>query len=72
MKEKTKLLSLSLLDYNIHHDRFLNLNMENVNELLKNVNISTLEKERLVFAIQQIRVSFSPPPLFFYYQLPLS
>ncbi|KAI9344460.1 hypothetical protein BD770DRAFT_447157 [Pilaira anomala] len=41
--------------YNIHHDRFLNLTMENVNELLQNVNISVAEKERLVFSIQKIK-----------------
>lgn len=52
------LLTLLYVAYNIHHDRFLNLTMENVNELLQNVNISTSEKERLVFSIQKIKVSF--------------
>lgn len=48
-------LSKIFIDYNIHHDRFLNLNMNNVNDLLKNTNISTLEKQRLVFSIQKLK-----------------
>ncbi|KAI9475750.1 MAG: hypothetical protein EXX96DRAFT_601658 [Benjaminiella poitrasii] len=42
-------------DYNIHHDRFLNLNMETVDDLLKNSKVSTLEKQRLFTAIQKLK-----------------
>ncbi|KAI7903154.1 kinase-like domain-containing protein [Cokeromyces recurvatus] len=43
------------LEYNIQHDRFLNLNMETLNDLLKNTDISTLDKQQLVTAIQKLK-----------------
>lgn len=53
--QTNRVLFFSYTDYNIHHDRFLNLNMNNVNDLLQNTNISTLEKQRLVFSIQKLK-----------------
>ncbi|KAI8981630.1 hypothetical protein BDF20DRAFT_862236 [Mycotypha africana] len=52
-------------DYNIQYDRFLNLTLENVNELLKNTSVPTTEKQRLIFSIQKLKAedkafSFQP------------
>ncbi|KAI8643959.1 kinase-like domain-containing protein [Parasitella parasitica] len=42
-------------DYNIHHDRFLNLSEENLDDLLKNMNVSTIDKQHLIFGIEKLK-----------------
>ncbi|KAI8997661.1 kinase-like domain-containing protein [Pilobolus umbonatus] len=42
-------------DYNIQYDRFLNLNMEIIDELSKNIHFPLMEKQRLISAIQKLK-----------------
>ncbi|CEP18886.1 hypothetical protein [Parasitella parasitica] len=41
--------------YNIHHDRFLNLSEENLDDLLKNMNVSSIDKHHLILAIKKLK-----------------
>ncbi|KAI8090997.1 kinase-like domain-containing protein [Gilbertella persicaria] len=47
-------------DYNIQHDRFLNLNMENLQELLSHDTFAAIDKQQLLSAIQQLKAEQKP------------
>ncbi|KAG1621894.1 hypothetical protein G6F46_001272 [Rhizopus delemar] len=42
-------------EYEIEHDHFLNLNIEKLNDLLYNIQMTWSEKQRLLSAIQQVK-----------------
>lgn len=43
------------IEYEIEHDHFLNLNIEKLNDLLYNIQMTWSEKQRLLSAIQQVK-----------------
>ncbi|KAI8331274.1 kinase-like domain-containing protein [Choanephora cucurbitarum] len=45
----------TFIDYNIQHDRFLNLDMENLEELLFHEKFASIDKHQLLSAIQQLK-----------------
>ncbi|KAI8382918.1 kinase-like domain-containing protein [Blakeslea trispora] len=47
-------------DYNIQHDRFLNLDMENLEELLFHEKFASIDKQELLSAIQQLKAEQKP------------
>ena len=49
------LILTTTLDYNIQHDRFLNLDMENLEELLFHEKFASIDKHQLLSAIQQLK-----------------
>lgn len=49
------LIRLFCIDYNIQYDRFLNLSAENIEDMLKNMNMPLAEKQRLILSINKLK-----------------